>query len=670
MKKRWLLLGIFIGTINCAHAESADLMQVFRDALISDPVYQQAISQSLSDKENYYISLSNLLPSLSAAVAPNRTITNASGSATTGGNTTVEGYNATLTLTQTLFNVAQFANLSSNQALSKQADANVNAALQDLMIRVSKAYFKILEDEENLIAIDSSKQAFKKQLDQVQEQYKVGLKTITDVYTAEASYQKSVADYIAADTQLANDHENLRAITGRNYSDLANLTENFPLVTPCPSNIDAWVDKSQAQNWSIKSAQYAASSARYTIQQQFAGHLPNLNIQGQYEVDSTFTFGDTTIISLPGSSKLVSRSVTMNLAIPLVQGGQVLAQTRQAQDNYQVAVQKLEKSVRDTINLTRQSYLNVISSISKMAADRKNIQSSISSYEGMETGYMVGTQTLVNLLDQQQKVFNAKQQYASDRYVYVNSLLALKQATGTLSPNDLRAINNWLGNNAIDTRARIGTPRYIKLNPHLPCGIDKTRPRRTISSVLYKDTKPVQPVEKKPASKPMPMVENKIMPAEKQPVVVKKFYASEKPSVAAKKLSTKEKHPVVDKKLTSAEKHPIFAKKFSAAEKHPVVTKKLSATEKHDVKTKTIIQSKTTAQAKTTTHPQSNYMGHQTNQSRVIFYSLDSEPKKNITKQLAKKSEHKPIHDALQKPLIHAQAETNRHSHASGNLHG
>ncbi|MBV9576869.1 MAG: TolC family protein, partial [Gammaproteobacteria bacterium] len=67
-----------------------------------------------------------------------------------------------------------------------------------------------------------------------------------------------------------------------------------------------------------------------------------------------------------------------------------------------------------------------------------------SSLEGIKASYGVGTETLVDVLNQQQKLFQAQTQYASDRYAFVNNILALKQAAGTLSFDDLRAINAWL----------------------------------------------------------------------------------------------------------------------------------------------------------------------------------------------------------------------------------
>lgn len=443
MKKLLYLAVFYASLVSCAYA--ADLIEVYQQALVSDPTYQAAMAQQLSDQEGVPISLSSLFPASGASVAPflQRSLT--SGPASIGSDSQ-RGYNVDLTLTQTIFNYAQFKAVSVSRDVARQASATFNAATQDLMVRVAKAYFNILQDEDNLRYIRATRNTYAKQLDQVKQQYQVGLKTVTDVYTAEASYQSSVAEYIAAENQLDNDRENLRAITGHYYPSIAKLKDNIPLVKPVPANIEAWAKSAEERNWSVKASKFAMQAARQRIKQQFAGHLPTLNVQGDYAINFSRNTNGEFGLTPAGSSQAHVSTLTLNLAIPLVQGGLVVAQTRQAQYNFQVAVQQLEYNLRNTANLARQSYLGVIAGISKIAADKKAIQSSISSYEGMEAGYKVGTEILVNVLDQQQKVVQAQQQYASDRYAYVNNLLSLKQAAGTLSPEDLLAINAWLKN--------------------------------------------------------------------------------------------------------------------------------------------------------------------------------------------------------------------------------
>ncbi|MDX1902211.1 MAG: TolC family outer membrane protein [Gammaproteobacteria bacterium] len=428
-----------------AFGEPVNLVQVFQQALTNDPTYLQAISQRLSTREGVPISLAALLPNVSlTANGPQLSRELNSGAAITVRSGTSKGYAIALNLTQTIFDFAQFSTLASQHALAKGADATLNAATQDLIVRVAKAYFQVLQDEDNLLYLKATRTAYQRQLDQVTEQYNVGLKTITDVYTAKASYQTSVAGYIGAESTLANDRENLRAITNQYYPDLAKLNENFPLVSPKPSNINDWVTTAGQQNWAVRSAQYSAESSRQIIKQQFAGHLPTVQAQAGWENQYSYT-SSSSVYNNGGSLRTETTSGTIAITIPLFAGGGVIAATRQAQYNYQVALQQLEYQLRSTLAQTRQSYLNIVSGISKIRADRQSIQSAISSLEGMRAAYQVGTETLVDVLNQQQNVFQVQQQYAADRYSYVNNYFALKQAAGTLSFNDIEAVNVWLG---------------------------------------------------------------------------------------------------------------------------------------------------------------------------------------------------------------------------------
>jgi outer membrane protein len=454
MKKFASLLISFI--VLFSEAQAANLLAVYDQAQRSDPIFQQAVAQRLATQTGVPISVAALLPNILFTAQPSVSRIGYSGSnfvPVVGDsaaflnprNITERTYEMNLSVTQTVFNFAQFSSVAQQVSLSKGADATLNAAIQNLMVRVASAYFAVLQDEDNLSYADASKAAYAEQLDQIQQQYKVGLKTLTDVYTAQASYDSAVATYIQSQTNLTNDRENLRVITGVYYPHLSALSDDFPLITPQPANIDTWVRTSLAQNWTIKASQYNTDSAREVINQQLAGHLPNANVQVNLNKQTTDNINDyISFIDRPGPGTTSDRSIALNFNFPIFSGGSVVAQTNQAKYNYQVAQQQLEQTARSTVNTARQSYLGIVAGISKIHADKETIKSSISSLEGLEASYRVGTETLVDVLNQQQKVFQAQTQYATDRYAFVNNILALKQAAGTLSYNDLRAINAWL----------------------------------------------------------------------------------------------------------------------------------------------------------------------------------------------------------------------------------
>jgi outer membrane protein len=313
-------------------AYATNLSEVYQQALASDPVYQQAIAQRFATNENVPINFAPLLPQAGISGGPLLNKSRVTGVEDSSAlSTTSRGYSFTLSLSQTVFNYAQFRALTSARASGRQADATLYAAAQSLMLRVAQAYFAVLKDEDNLRYNILNKKAFQGQLDQINQQFKVGMKTQTDSYTAQASYDLASAGLIAAQTALANDKENLRAITGTLYASLDKLNDHFPLLSPDPSNMDAWVETAIRQNWSIKAAQYANQAAMENIKQQNGGHYPTLSLQGSYNISYSNTLGNGAATQggvpiddaepidngngtlLPGSSHSKDASVLLNI---------------------------------------------------------------------------------------------------------------------------------------------------------------------------------------------------------------------------------------------------------------------------------------------------------------------------------------------------------------------
>lgn len=447
---RWAILFALTSTSVFA----ANLLEVYQQAQLSDAEYQEAVMRRLSVNEGVPISIAALLPNISAQFSPSITHMSYSGSGVqtdVNGNTispknnTQRFYNLQLTATQTVFNFAQFTQVAGSVSTAKAADADINAAAQQLMVRVAQAYFAILQDEDNLAYSEASKSAFKAQLDEAKQQHEVGLKTITDVYTAKARYDSAIANCLSMQAVLTNDRENLRVITGKYYPHISRLSEHFPLVSPHPAQIEIWVNKALAQNWMIKSYQYKAQTALQNVRRQFAGHLPTLNIQGTLQRQYSDNInGYNTYLQRNGPAVENDKQIGLNLTVPLFAGGGVVAQTNQARYDYEASQQQLEQVTRKVVNTARQSFLNVMAGIGKVSADKQAVTSNIHSLQGMEESYRAGSETLFNVLNQQQILLNTQTQYALDRYAFVNDILVLKQAAGTLSFDDLRAINVWL----------------------------------------------------------------------------------------------------------------------------------------------------------------------------------------------------------------------------------
>lgn len=432
-------------------AQAQNLMQVYQQALHSDPTYLEAAAQYASDTQNVPIARAAILPS--AAILGNAEYNSLqyNGAANTPPGkykTRTAGYDAQLT--QTIFNMAQFDTLNQAKLALKGSDAAYSAAIQDLMFRVASAYFAVLKAKEDVRYSYANMESLKRQLEQTDQQYRVGLKTRSDVDLAQSSYDNAVADHISKINDLSNSREDLRAITGIYYKHISILRKDIPLISPYPANPDKWVNVATKQNWTLLSYKYAANAAQKGISVAWAANLPTLSLQADY---TRTTQSQDTPIANGITGAITGPSATLNLTVPIVEGGLTVATTRQAKDDYEVAQKTYEYNLRDTINQTRQAYLAILSGISQIKADRQAVISGESALEGNIAGYRVGTKTIVEVLKAQDTLFQAQTQYAEDRFDYITNSIKLKEETGTLSVNDLRAINNWLEESKADINA-------------------------------------------------------------------------------------------------------------------------------------------------------------------------------------------------------------------------
>ena len=463
MKRLFLFLAIGLMTAQCANA--ANLMDIYQKALTSDPTFQEALAKKMSDAEATPADLAVLLPTVkyTGSAALQKTITHSTITSNSTARTRTLGW--TLSLTQSVFNFTNWKNLAAARDSVKAADATYNAAAQNLMTRVVNAYFAVLNAQDVLTYTAAEKRAFYREYQQAQQGYKVGVNTITDVYNAKASYDGAASDYVSAQNNLSSSREDLRAITGVLYDHTAPLAQSLPLVGPEPHDIDAWVDISNKQNWNIVAARYKALSAHNDAWAARGGHLPTVSATAQYDHSYARNF-DT------GRAQTKGPSAELDLTVPLFSGGSVTSATRKAIADYEYLLQKQEETYRAVNKRTRQDYLSVMSDISKVKADNQTIISNQSSLESMKQGYKVGTRTIVDVLNAEETLYNAKKTWSADRYDYIKKTISLKEAAGTLNANDLQIINTWLSSEATaptqtkTPAAAIGKQTYLQIGAY------------------------------------------------------------------------------------------------------------------------------------------------------------------------------------------------------------
>lgn len=435
-----LILGIYLFFASFTPIFAADLIDIYKAALNSDPIYQAAVSTRLSQREAIPQSVAVLLPNISAQANISNNYQTIIQPPTPGqpngiSNFQSQGYN--ISMRQPLININDWLAVRQANNTGKQADLTLAAAAQDLIFRVATAYFNVLSAQDTLRLTQAEKAAECKQLNQAQKRVQVGLDALTSVYEAKAAYDKSVAVEISAENTLRNNQEALRQLTGQTYSSINSFAKKIPLQVPQPNNIEDWINAATQNNLKLMAARYGVEVAREKIKMQASGHLPSLSLIGNYKKTDTFN-------NAPSSLNSNGGTLGLELDVPLFSGGAVSSKTRQAQYDFQTASANLDNTYRLLIINTRQKYNDVLADISKIKAEQQAIKSAQLSLNSTEESYKAGTRTIVDVLIAQQNLYDAKRIAASDQYTYLLDTLLLKQNAGSLKPDDLVQINRLL----------------------------------------------------------------------------------------------------------------------------------------------------------------------------------------------------------------------------------
>lgn len=414
--------------------QADDLLQIYQQALTSDPIALQAQAQRDALYQQIEENRAPLLPTISASVGYGKSWHNESQN-----DTDSTGLNAGVTLNQVIYDHSAWVGLSLAELAASQADAAYASSLQTLIIRVTSAYFDVLSAKDNFEFKGSEKRAIERQLEQTKQRFAVGLTAITDVHEAQAQFDLARASEILAENQLINSYEALREITGIDHKQINILdTNRFSAVTPSPAMSNDWLKMAESNSVDLLTTRIGKDIAQETINLYKAGHMPSLNLNAGY---TTNIQQENQNGSQPDFD---NANIGLTLSVPIFEGFKVTSKVNQAQFQYVEASEKMEQTYRKVVKDVRNNFNNVGASISSIRAYEQSVVSSESALKATQAGFEVGTRTIVDVLNRTRDLYDSKRQLSDARYGYINSIMALKQAAGTLNEDDVIAINRGL----------------------------------------------------------------------------------------------------------------------------------------------------------------------------------------------------------------------------------
>ena len=436
-----IALGAAMGaSLPAAGAE--DLVSIYHDAVANDPTLASARATWVATQENVPQARANLLPSVTlnanAAETNFRERLHSDPSFSVSQN--FPTYQYTVTASQPLYRRQNVVALDQARQSLSQSDYVLSAAQQDLVVRVAQAYFDVQLARFTIELTQSQKAAVSENLAQAKRNFEVGTATITDTNDAQAKYDQIVAQEIAAQNDFDNKVAALRAIIGRQPKELRRFNANYDPLPPTPNAIEVWIDAALHDNSQVRIAQSNYDIAVLEVDRQRAGHYPTLDLVASFN-QGYFGAGTQVTISSFVANDQRQGQIGVQLNVPLYLGGSIESKVRQAVAGQEKARQDLEAARRAAELLAQTAFTGVTSGAAQINAFKQALVSAQVSYDSTKLGLEVGVRTNLDVLNQQQQVYQTRFNLAQAYYNFILSSLKLKQAVGTLSEADVEEIN-------------------------------------------------------------------------------------------------------------------------------------------------------------------------------------------------------------------------------------
>lgn len=436
---RLLPLTLAIGAALALPAQAQSLQELYEAARGHDAAYQAARAQYEANLHKADQAKAALLPTVNfTAGASTSSLRTEQGSGTSTRD--FDNRNVGINASQPLYRPNNLASYQQGTRQAELAEAQLLAAEQDLIVRVSQAYFDVLASQDSLTFVQAQKTAVAEQLASARRNFEVGTATITDTREAQARYDLVIAQEIAAENDLRVKKLALDQLVGKPDARPHPLTPAATLPGLLPEDVNTWVQQGQEQHPAIRQARIALEIADLETDKASAGHKPTLDLNASHTINRNI--GGTAFF--PTDSKTYNTTVGVQFNLPLFAGFATQNRLRETLALEEKARADLENAQRSVAQGTRSAYFGVVSGLGQVKALEAAEASSQSALDANKLGYQVGVRINIDVLNSQSQLYQTKRDLAKARYDVLVGGLRLRQANGTLKSEDLQGVNALL----------------------------------------------------------------------------------------------------------------------------------------------------------------------------------------------------------------------------------
>lgn len=429
-----LALGMLAG----AGAQAQSLKELYDAARGYDAAYMAARAQT--ESAEYAAARAEALrrPNVGLAGSVNHSETDPVTGATVGGNT----QSVTVSARHPLFNRPNAATIDQAYRQLDIAKADLEIAEQDLIVRVSQAYFDVLASQDALTTARANRTGISEQLASAKRNFEVGTATITDTREAQARFDLASAQEIAAENDLRTKRIALDQLVGRPGVQPKPLAVPVALPPLGANDPEDWVLRADAQHPQVRKARLGYDIAKLETEKAKAGHLPTVDLVGSVGSNRNTGRAVTVAGGRPGTTSTATLGVQLNYT--LYAGNSIQNRVKETIALEEKSRNDLESARRGTAQATRQTFFTAQSMQAQAKALEAAESSSKLALEATQLGYRVGVRVNLDVLNAQTQLFSAQRDLAKARYDAIMLSLRLRQAAGQLNPSDVQNVDALL----------------------------------------------------------------------------------------------------------------------------------------------------------------------------------------------------------------------------------
>lgn len=328
-------------------------------------------------------------------------------------------FDARAAVTQTLFDWKSISNARAASENVKSADYTLRDAHDLVVLAVGYVYFQAIADEARIATDEAQVESAQALLDQATDQVTAGTAADIDALRTKVELQTRQQQLIQAKNDFAIQKITVTRVIGLSPGQEFDLTDKSPYQPLENVSVDEALKRAYGSRSDYRAAVADVRAAQLSRQGAVAGYFPSLSFDADYGNGGDHPSDSTRVYDVRGT-----------LSIPIFTGNRVHGDIQQADARLEQARERLDNLRAQIEADVRTALLNLQSLAELVDVARSNVDLSDQTLAQSRDRFTAGVTDTVEVVQSQESVAGAHEQYISSLYNYNFAKISLIRALG------------------------------------------------------------------------------------------------------------------------------------------------------------------------------------------------------------------------------------------------